>query len=48
MNRDFNHRKYSSFTQEQIVTDNYQKLCNQLLRMSDDKKIKEKIKRNII
>jgi len=40
--------KYSDYTSEQIITEDYQKLCNQFLHMSTDEKIKEKVKRNFI
>lgn len=40
--------KYSNYTSEQIINEDYQKLCEQLLTLSADEKNKEKMKRNII
>lgn len=40
--------KYSDFSPEQIITQNYQKICEQLLSMAEDEQIREKMKRNII
>ncbi len=40
--------KYSDFSPEQIITEDYEKLCIQLLSIVKDEQIKEKMKRNTI
>ena len=40
--------KYSDYSPEQIITENYQKFCDQLLSSVKDEQIKEKMKRNTI
>jgi len=40
--------KYSSYSDEQILTEDYKKHCEKLLSMTTNEKVKEKMKRNII
>lgn len=40
--------KYSDYSPKQIMNEDYEKLCKQLLSMVKDDKIKEKMQRNII
>ena len=40
--------KYSSYSHEQILTENYKKHCEKLLSMATDEQVREKMKRNII
>lgn len=40
--------KYSNYSPEDIINEKYKKLCNQLLSMDNDEKVKEKMERNTI
>ena len=40
--------KYSNYSPEQIINDNYKKIADNLLKISISEEHKEKIKRNII
>lgn len=40
--------KYSNYSPEQIITDNYKKIANNLLEIPTLEEYKEKIKRDII
>lgn len=39
---------YSQDSIEQIINEDYQKICLELLSMVEDEQVKEKMKRNII
>ena len=40
--------KYSSYSDEQMLTEDYKKHCEMLLSMTTDENVRKKMKRNII
>lgn len=40
--------KYSDYLPEQIISENYEKICDLLLKLSDDEKIKQQTIRNTL